>query len=66
MDTTMTIENDIARMAEVARQIYASIHDEATRIAGSEEEAEALTLDTLRDFMGHYRQVRTRRSVAAV
>lgn len=66
MDTTMTIESDIARMAEVARQIYESIHDEAVRIAGSEEEAESLTLDTLRDFMGHYRQVRSRRSMATV
>ncbi|MBF0169787.1 MAG: hypothetical protein HQK87_01635 [Nitrospinae bacterium] len=60
----MTIEADITRMADVARQIYESIHDEAVRIAGSEEEAETLTLETLRDFMGHYRQVRSRRELA--
>lgn len=66
MNTTMTIEADISRMATVARQIYESIHDEATRIAGSEEEAETLTMETLRDFMGHYRQIRSRREMLTV
>jgi hypothetical protein len=63
--TDIRTDDEITYRGRIAREIYESIHDEATRISASKEEAESLTFQTLRDFLGHYRAGKGRRALVA-